>query len=92
MQTKPAINRDAIAIPSKAVSTEYRVLTRTIAGISLERCGNGAVRLGAIRELPQQTKIGICGPGFNDRTVKVVAENDEFYFVFLDDLNAPPLN
>jgi hypothetical protein len=91
VQRKPAINRDAIRIPSELAITEYRVLTRTIAGISLEPRGGGAARLGSIRDLQQQTRVGICGPGFNDRTVKVVAENDQFYFVFVDDLNAPPL-
>ena len=90
--TKRAINRDAISIPLEAVITEYRVLTRTIAGISLESDDSGVARLGPVRELEQQTKVGICGPGFNDRTVKIIAEDQRFYFVFLDDLNAPPLH
>ena len=92
MRSKLAINRDAICIPSKAVITEYRVLTRTIAGISLVPNNAGAARLGPVRELQQQTKVGICGPGFNDRTVKVVADDQRFYFVFLEDLNAPPIH
>jgi hypothetical protein len=92
MEGKLAINRDAISIPSEAVITEYRVLTRTVAAISLVPNQSGVARLGPIRELQQHTKVGICGLGFNDRTVKIVAEDQRFYFVFLDDLNAPPIH
>ena len=90
--TKPAIKRDAISIPSETVITEYRVLTRTIAGILLESDESGAARLGPVRDLKQHTKVGICGPGFNERTVKIMAEDQRFYFVFIDDLNAPPMH
>ena len=92
LASKRAINRDAITIPSEAVITECRVLTRTIAAISLVTNDKRAVRLGPVRELQQHTKVGICGPGFNDRTVKIVADDERFYFVFLEDLNAPPLH
>jgi len=87
-----AINRDAISIPSEAVITEFRVLTRPIAAISLVTNQTGAARLGAVQELKHQTKVGICGPGFNDKTVKIVTEEQQFYFVFTDDLNAPPVH
>ena len=45
-------------------------------------------RLGMITQLPHGAELAVCGPGFNERTVKV-RWSGGMYFVFLQDLETP---
>ncbi len=91
MQGYDTLNLDAIYIPSEVAVTEYKTLTRTVSAILLEKDQTRGARLGALKQLKAGTQVGICGPGFSARTVKIQTDDHEFYFVFLEDVNAPTL-
>ena len=91
MQGYDTLNLDAIYIPSEVAVSEYKILTRTVSAILLEKDQSRGARLGALKQLKAGTKVGLCGPGFSARTVKIRTDDHQFYFVFLDDVNAPPI-
>ena len=84
------IDKSAIEIPTRPVISECRTLSRTVAAIDLVIDGEGQARLGGIHQLQAGLRVGVCGRGYNERTIKVTC-GDSFYFVFRDDLNAAPI-
>jgi hypothetical protein len=64
-------------------------LRREIAGIQLVDSENGEEpKLGMITQLPAGAILQACGPGFNERTIKV-RWAEGMYFVFLQDVEDP---
>jgi hypothetical protein len=47
---------------------------------------NGGGKLGLLSQLGPGVTVEICGNGFDDRTVKVRTANQQYYFVFFQDL------
>jgi hypothetical protein len=68
-------------------ATETFTLSRKIAAVQLVPVEAPHGRLGAIVQLPRGAHLDLCGEGYDDRTVKVRWE-DNFYFVFLEDLQS----
>ena len=68
-------------------SLRYQCVTllKNIAAIELRPAEDGRPSLSAITQLPRDSELQICGPGFNPRTVKV-RSSGHYYFVFLQDL------
>jgi hypothetical protein len=60
-------------------------LSRNIAAIQVEHAEDGQEALGAISQLPEGAELGLCGAGFDSRTVKV-GWCGQYYFVFIQDL------
>lgn len=88
LPTPPAFNRDEIYIPNRLKPERTLCLSRPICALHLERDSETRrVRLGALRTMQSGTVIDVCGPGYNDRTVKVHSQQ-EYYFVFKDDLDS----
>ena len=88
-ESKNNINREAIIIPTDPIFDGYRTLTRTMSALLLEKDATGNAQLGPLRQLQRGTRVGICGYGISDRTVKVQTDNGQFYFVFAEDLIEP---
>ena len=84
-----SIDREAICIPSDPVISEYKTLTRDVAALLIEKDSQGCARLGALHRLSHGAQVAICGSGFNERTVKIRTDEGQYYFVFIDDLQAP---
>ncbi len=63
-------------------------LLRTISAIEILPGPKERGRLGHIVQLAPGTRVDICGPGFNDRTVRICSEQ-HYYFAFREDLTAP---
>jgi hypothetical protein len=63
------------------------LLEKPICAIQLLFTEKGEQRLGLLAQLASGTNAEICGPGFNERTVKVRA-NGQSYFVFVQDIQA----
>lgn len=61
------------------------LLHKPICAIQLAYGDRGEQKLGLLTQLPSGTSGHVCGPGFNERTVKVRV-NGQFYFVFLQDI------
>jgi hypothetical protein len=80
------LNREAIFIPDSASHGRKIKLSQRIAAVQLVRKENGAAALGPLSQLEPGTAVECCGDGYNERTIKVRAGN-QFYFVFLEDLN-----
>lgn len=79
------LNREALVIPEGACPEQTYTLSKRIAAIELVSTGDQLGRLGPIIQLPPGAELGLCGNGYNDRTVKV-RWNGGFYFVFYEDL------
>ena len=47
--------------------------------------GDGSPKMGLLTQLARNAEFEICGPGFNERTLKVSVAG-HFYFVFREDL------
>ncbi|MGH9584451.1 MAG: hypothetical protein ACRD4O_16125 [Bryobacteraceae bacterium] len=60
-------------------------LSKNIAAIPLDHGEDGEERLGVISQLPRGAELGLRGPGFDSRTVKVIWSGQQ-YFVFIQDL------
>ena len=79
------MNPEVLRFP-KSPAPEVSATTQTrISAIHLEPSPNGA-KLGLITQIPAGVRLGVCGDGYNDRTVKVCWE-DQFYFVFRADIS-----
>lgn len=64
-------------------------LRKNIAAIQVLPSGTpDEPRLGTITQLPAGAELASCGPGFNERTLKVRWAGG-LYFVFLQDLEVP---
>lgn len=64
-------------------------LRKNIAAIQVLPPSSGdEPKLGMITQLPTGAELSACGPGFNERTIKVRWAGG-MYFVFLQDLEAP---
>jgi hypothetical protein len=64
------------------------LLEKPICAIQLLFTEKGEQRLGLLAQLGSGTNAEICGPGFNERTVRVRV-NGQSYFVFLQDIQVP---
>lgn len=80
-----AFNREALEIPHPTFREGTATLSKRVAAIRLLQQATGNGKLGPITQL-DPCLVDLCGPGYNDRTVKVRL-NDQCYFVFRDDLN-----
>ena len=83
-----AFNYEAIQIPSDEFSEGIAFVPKQIAGVSLLLREDGRPKLGAVHPLGPGT-VELCGPGYNERTVRV-RTNDGYYFVFREDLEQAP--
>lgn len=61
-------------------------LPRNISAIQSISDLDGQTRLGMILQLPEGAEVRVCGPGFNERTVKVSWEGG-FYYIFIEDID-----
>ena len=64
------------------------VLSKDISALAIEADEHRDHRYGLIEHLPNGASVTLIGGGFNDRTVKVRC-NDNYYFVFLQDIEGP---
>jgi hypothetical protein len=85
------INGAAFFIPDEGSGGKPVTLSRPISAIQLVRKEDGSVRLGVLAQLRPGTQVVLCGTGFNERTVKVRAEGDCYYFIFRQDLESQAL-
>ena len=83
----PLLNPDTFSIPDGDHGGERISLVKPISAIQLipKEDGKGA-RLGLISQLGPGITIEICGDGFNERMLKVRA-NELYFFVFAQDLD-----
>jgi hypothetical protein len=64
-------------------------LPKKVAAIQISCTGDGPSGSGGtLSELPEAAQVVVSGDGFNSRTVKVEWQS-RFYFVFLQDIEAP---
>ncbi len=80
-----AMNAQAFFIPDFPLIERRVSLSRRISAIPLVPKEAGRAKLGALLQLPPGAVLEVCGHGYNERTAKVRSEN-EYYFVFLQDL------
>ena len=66
------------------------LLSKPVCAIEVDRMGGERRKLGALVQLRNGITVQVCGPGFNERTIKVRFEGHE-YFVFLQDIAEPVL-
>jgi hypothetical protein len=64
-------------------------LPKKVAAMQISCTGDGATgSAGTLSELPEGAQVAVSGERFNSRTVKVEWQS-RFYFVFLQDIEAP---
>lgn len=82
-------NADALSvrIPINDWSGDRYTLSDEICAMQLLPGENGKAELGPVVTMPKGAQLDACGPGFNERTLKVRSDG-AFYFVFLQDLDA----
>jgi hypothetical protein len=74
---------------SDANESSTCMLPKNIAAIQVSCTEDGAMGSGGtFSELPEGAQVVISGDGFNSRTVKVEWQS-RYYFVFLQDIEAP---
>lgn len=78
---------NAVSITDDVEADQPFTLSDDVSAIELVRIENGKARLGPVLKIPQGAEIHFCGEGFNNQTLKVRWEN-QFFFVFLEDLKA----
>lgn len=78
---------NAVSITDDVEADQPFTLSGDVSAIELIRIENGDAGLGPVLKIPEGAEIHFCGEGFNDQTLKVRWE-DQFYFVFLQDLQA----
>ena len=61
------------------------VLHRNISVVRIVTDPDGTTHAGLLTQLPRDTKVEICGAGFDDRTVKVRI-GDSLFYAFRADL------
>jgi hypothetical protein len=84
----PFLNPEIFSIPDASSSGRRQLLRKPIYAIQLvPKSGSKAAKLGLMLQLPMGSTVEICGIGFNERTVKVRA-NDLCYFVFTEELES----
>jgi hypothetical protein len=79
------MSEDTLSIPNGTVEGRRVQLSRSISAVQLVRNDSGGAKLGSLLRLARGTMVECCGDGFNERTIKIRA-NDEYFFVFLEDL------
>jgi hypothetical protein len=91
MQT-PQMDYTVLSIPDEGTIRGVAVtLPHPVSAIQLVKNETGVVKLGFVTQLCQGTEVVLCGKGFNERTVKVLAHGC-CYFVFRQDIDAPSYN
>ena len=82
---RPVFSSEALFIPEPAVGGRpITALNDPVIAVELIRTNRGG-RLGGISRLPEGACLDVCGPGYNEKTVKV-RWRDKYYFVMRDDL------
>lgn len=81
------LSSDVLSLPDWLVPERSCTLSRTIAGIQLVPIDDKKGRLGGVSQLRAGSLIELFGDGYDARTVKVRC-NGNFYFVFLQDIEA----
>lgn len=77
---------DSLMAIRECFEQKVYLLTRNTSAIESISDLDGNTRLGMILQLPEGAEVRVCGPGFNERTVKVCWEGG-FYYVFLEDID-----
>lgn len=78
---------DSLMAIRECFEQKLYVLTRNTSAIESVSDLDGNTRLGMILQLPEGAEVRACGPGFNERTIKVCWEGG-FYYVFLEDIDS----
>jgi hypothetical protein len=81
------LNESALCIPDSIDPQRIYSLAQKISAVRLIRKNSHIGKLGDISQLPAGARLEDCGAGYNERTLKVRCDG-EFYFVFLQDLQA----
>lgn len=82
------MNTDTWFIPNEPGPGTTVCLSRKISAVKLIRDERGVAKLGLFSQLPEGTRIEICGAGFSEQTVKVRC-NGQYYFAFRQDVQSP---
>lgn len=61
------------------------ILTKDVSALELTRRENVSGHFGVLAQISKGSTLEICGPGFNQRTYRVLCRN-RLYFVFRQDL------
>jgi hypothetical protein len=67
-------------------SAPAHALASAISAIQVLKSDDGGDRMGLLTQIRPDPSIEVCGPGFNDKTVKVNFHGGA-YFVFRQDLD-----
>ncbi len=59
---------------------------RTCCAMQIVEGENGESRMGLLTQISPATPLEVCGPGFNEKTVKVRL-GDKYYYVFREDID-----
>ena len=79
------MDQSALFIPEGGGGTPVTLL-RPVSAIQLVKKEDGSVKLGLLAQLSAGTSVVPCGKGFNERTVKVRAQDNSYFFVFREDV------
>jgi hypothetical protein len=83
------VNESALFIPTdRSAICGPVTLSRCISAIQLVRKQDGGAKLGPLAQLGAGTIVELCGDGFNERTKKVRANGQSYFFVFREDLES----
>jgi hypothetical protein len=75
---------ESLSDPFPPWATEARPLRR-ISAVLLCKAADGSFRIGAGTQLEPDAVLAVCGPGFDDLTVRVRVSG-QFYLVFQQDI------
>lgn len=87
--THVEMDQSALFIPEDGGSGTPVTLPRPVSAIELVKKKDGSVKLGLLAQLGAGTNVVLCGKGFNERTVKVRAQGNHYFFVFREDVPSP---
>jgi hypothetical protein len=87
--TDVEMDQSALFIPEQTIGGTNVTLVRPVSAIQLVKKEDGSVKLGLLAQLGPGTNVVLCGKGFNERTVKVRAQDDRYFFVFREDVPCP---
>ena len=72
-------------VPAEAIIT----LKKDVCALEIVRRENAKGHFGGVALISKESRLEICGSGFNERTYKVKCQN-RLFFVFHQDLGSEP--